>query len=76
MNKDDLLLAKAPSEYEADYSSVISIEIKGKDCYSIQLFETSNGKKRLRGEFFISVDGLNCYYIDNDTNEYVLVPIG
>ncbi|MBR6359552.1 MAG: hypothetical protein IKS11_07880 [Lachnospiraceae bacterium] len=76
MNKDDLFLAKGPADYQAEYSDVITNEINGKDCYSIQLFETSNGKKRLRGEFFISTDGLDCYYNDSDTGEFVLVPIG
>ncbi len=76
MNKDDLLLAKNPSEYEAEYSDEISFERNGKDCYTITLFETSNGKKRNRGEFFISVDGLDCYYYDADLEDFVLVPIG
>ena len=76
MDKDDLLLAKNPSEYRAEYTNEIDLTIDGKDCYNIQLFETSNGKERLRGSFFISVDGLNCYYIDTDTELPVLVPIG
>jgi len=57
-------------EYDAEYGEELTW-IDGVDCYRINLSEFSNGKVRNRGEFYISVDGKKCYYIDNDTNEFV-----
>ena len=45
--------------------------IDGVDCFRINLSEFSNGKVRNRGEFYVSVDGTKCYYIDSDTNEFI-----
>ena len=56
--------------YDAEYGEELTW-IDGVDCYRINLSEFSNGKVRNRGEFYISVDGEKCFYIDNDTNEFV-----
>jgi len=69
-SKDALHIAKEVKEYDAEYGNELTW-IDGVDCYRINLSEFSNGKVRNRGEFYISVDGKKCYYIDNDTNEFV-----
>ena len=69
-SKEALHIAKEVKEYEAEYGDELTL-IDGVDCYRINLSEFSNGKVRNRGEFYISVDGKKCYYIDNDTNEFV-----
>ncbi len=69
-SKESLHTAKEVSAYDAEYGNELTL-INGVDCYRINLSEFSNGKKRNRGEFYISVDGLKCYYIDSDTNEFV-----
>ena len=69
-SKEALHIAKAVSEYEAEYGNELTL-IDGKDCYRINLSEFSNGKKRNRGEFYVSVDGERCYYINSDTNEFI-----
>ena len=69
-SKDALHIAKEVKEYDAEYGDELTF-IDGVDCYRINLSEFSNGKVRNRGEFYISVDGTKCYYIDSDTNEFV-----
>ncbi|MBO5177328.1 MAG: hypothetical protein J6K04_01600 [Lachnospiraceae bacterium] len=69
-SKDALHIAKEVKEYDAEYGDELTF-IDGVDCYRINLSEFSNGKIRNRGEFYISVDGTKCYYIDSDTNEFV-----
>ncbi len=69
-SKESLHIAKAVSEYEAEYGSELTL-IDGVDCYRINLSEFSNGKVRNRGEFYVSVDGTKCFYIDSDTNEFI-----
>ena len=69
-SKDALHIAKEVKEYDAEYGEELTF-IDGVDCYRINLSEFSNGKVRNRGEFYISVDGTKCYYIDSDTNEFV-----
>lgn len=69
-SKEALHIAKAVSEYEAEYGSELTL-IDGVDCYRINLSEFSNGKVRNRGEFYVSVDGTRCYYIDSDTSEFI-----
>jgi 23S rRNA (guanine745-N1)-methyltransferase len=45
-----------------------------RECLSEAVAEVAeNGKVRNKGEFYISVDGTKCYYIDSETNEFVLV---
>lgn len=68
--KDALHIAKEVREYDAEYGSEFTL-IDGVDCYRINLSEFSNGKVRNRGEFYVSVDGTKCYYIDSDTNEFI-----
>lgn len=69
-SKDALRIAKEVKEYEAEYGDELTL-IAGVDCYRINLSEFSNGKVRNRGEFYVSVDGEKCFYIDSDTNEFV-----
>lgn len=69
-SKDSLHIAKEVKEYDAEYDEDLTL-INGVDCYRINLSEFSNGKVRNRGEFYVSVDGKTCYYIDSDTNEFV-----
>jgi len=69
-SKDALHIAKEAKEYDAEYGEELTL-IDGVDCYRINLSEFSNGKVRNRGEFYISVDGTRCYYIDSNTNEFV-----
>jgi len=69
-SKDALHIAKEVKEYEAEYGDELTL-IAGVDCYRINLSEFSNGKVRNRGEFYVSVDGKKCFYIDSDTNEFV-----
>lgn len=69
-SKDALHIAKEVKEYDAEYDNELTL-INGVDCYRINLSEFSNGKVRNRGEFYVSVDGTKCYYIDSDTNEFV-----
>ena len=69
-SKDALHIAKEVKEYDAEYGEELTF-INGVDCYRINLSEFSNGKVRNRGEFYISVDGTKCYYIDSTTNEFV-----
>ena len=69
-SKEALRIAKDVKEYDADYDEELTL-IDGVDCYRINLSEFSNGKVRNRGEFYVSVDGTKCYYIDSDTNEFI-----
>ena len=69
-SKEALHIAKEVKEYDAEYGDELTL-INGIDCYRINLSEVSNGKVRNRGEFYISVDGTKCYYINSDTNEFV-----
>ena len=71
-SKEALHTAKEIKEYEPEYDEELTF-INGTDCYRITLFEQSGGKRRNRGEFYISVDGTKCYSIDSNTNEFVLV---
>jgi len=69
-SKEALHIAKEVKEYDAEYGEELTL-IYGVDCYRINLSEFSNGKVRNRGEFYISVDGKKCFYIDSDTNEFI-----
>lgn len=69
-SKDALHTAKEVKEYDVEYDEELTL-INGEDCYRFNLSEFSNGKVRNRGEFYVSVDGEKCYYIDSDTNEFV-----
>lgn len=76
MDKDSLMLAKAPSEYTPEYDKDPLVNIEGKNCYQIYFIEVTNGKRVTRGEFFISEDGLDCYFFDYDTETFKPIPIG
>jgi len=69
-SKESLHIAKEVKEYDAEYDNELTF-IDGMDCYRINLSEFSNGKVRNRGEFYVSVDGTKCYYIDSETNEFI-----
>lgn len=70
-SKENLKIAKDVVAYDAEYGDELTL-IEGNQCYRINLSEVSGGKVRNRGEFYISVDGTKCYYIDSDTNEFIL----
>lgn len=70
-SKEKLKIAKEVKEYNAEYGDELTL-IDGNQCYRVNLSEVSGGKVRNRGEFYISVDGTKCYYIDNNTNEFIL----
>ena len=69
-SKEALHIAKNVKEYDVEYDEELTF-INGVDCYRFNLSEVSNGKVRNRGEFYVSVDGKKCYYIDSDTNEFI-----
>ena len=69
-SKEALHIAKNVKEYDVEYDEELTF-INGTDCYRFNLSEVSNGKVRNRGEFYVSVDGKKCYYIDSDTNEFI-----
>ena len=69
-SKEALHTAKEVKEYDVEYDDELTL-INGEDCYRFNLSEFSNGKVRNRGEFYVSVDGKKCYYIDSDTNEFI-----
>ena len=70
-SKENLNIAKEVTAYDAEYGEELTL-INGNQCYRINLSEVSGGKVRNRGEFYVSVDGTKCYYIDSDTNEFIL----
>ena len=70
-SKESLKIAKNVTEYNAEYGDELTL-IDGNQCYRVNLSEISGGKVRNRGEFYISIDGTKCYYIDSDTNEFIL----
>ena len=71
--KESLKLSKEASQYDAEYGSELTL-INRNNCYRINLFEVAdNGRVKNCGEFYISVDGTKCYYIDSETNEFVLI---
>ena len=73
-SKESLHIAKEASAYDAEYDNELTLVNGTVNCYRINLSEvTSDGRVRNRGEFFISTDGTKCYYIDSETNEFVLV---
>ncbi len=69
-SKDSLKIAKEASEYNAEYDSELTL-VNGVNCYRINLSEVSGGKVRNRGEFYVSVDGAQVFYINSETNEFV-----
>ena len=73
-SKESLGIAKEVSAYNVEYDSELTLVNGTVNCYRFNLSEvTSDGRVRNRGVFFVSVEGTKCYYIDSDTNEFVLV---
>ena len=71
LSKEKLGLAKELSEYdEITYDDWTTI-VNGVSCYSLNVFEQSNGKMRLRGTYYVSLDGSQLYKLDGETNEFV-----
>ncbi len=74
-SKEVLNIDKEVTEYDHSYDSVTTF-IDGKDCYRFTLTEFVNGRDRNRGDFYISVDGKNCYVQDVETGTFVPLPRG
>lgn len=63
-------LAKEPAAYEMTVDDWTTL-VEGKDCYGINLFETSDGKQRLRGTFYVVLDGSAVYSQDDISGEFI-----
>lgn len=63
-------LAKEPSAYDMTVDEWTTV-IKGKDCYGINLFETTDGKQRFRGVFYVTLDGSAVYSMDEVTGDFI-----
>lgn len=63
-------LAKEPSAYEMTVDDWTTL-VEGKDCYGINLFETTDGKQRLRGTFYVVLDGSAVYSQDDVTGDFI-----
>ncbi len=63
-------LAKEPSAYEMTVDDWTTL-VEGKECYGINLFETSDGKQRLRGTFYVVLDGSAVYSQDDVTGDFI-----
>lgn len=82
--KEQLALAKELSEYIVEYDSsatrlrvaTSAYETREENCYCFIISELVNGKKRNRGEFYITDDGKRCYVFDDEIVEFVPLPIG
>lgn len=71
LSKEKLGLAKELSEYdEITYDDWTTL-VNGSTCYSLNVFELSNGKMRLRGTYYVSLDGKELYKLDGETNEFI-----
>ena len=71
VSKEKLGLAKELSEYnEITYDDWTTL-VNGSTCYSLNVFELSNGKMRLRGTYYVSLDGKELYKLDGETNEFI-----
>jgi hypothetical protein len=73
-NKENLGIEKNVEDYQCAYDASTT-HINGVDCYRFNLSETVNGKARNRGEFYISVDGLSCFVVD-ETGAFYPLPQG
>ncbi|MBQ9766965.1 MAG: hypothetical protein IJW37_02540 [Lachnospiraceae bacterium] len=63
-------LAKEPSSYDMTVDEWTTV-IQGKECYGINLFETSDGKQRFRGVFYVTLDGSAVYSADEVTGDFI-----
>lgn len=63
-------LLKEPSAYEMTVDDWTTV-VEGKDCYGINLFEISDGKQKLRGTFYVVLDGSAVYSQDDVTGDFI-----
>ena len=71
VSKEKLGLAKELSEYDEVTYDDWTTMVNGNACYSLNVFELSNGKMRLRGTYYVSLDGSKLYKLDGETNEFI-----
>lgn len=69
-SKERLGLAMEAASYEMEVDAWTTTA-DGRDCYGISLFEITNGKKRIRGTFYVALDGSAVYSRDEITGEIV-----
>lgn len=69
-SKEKLGLAMEPSAYEMTVDDWTTV-IKGKECYGVNLFETTDGKQRFRGVFYVTLDGSAVYSEDGVTGDFI-----
>ena len=63
-------LAKEVSNYEMTADEWTTMA-NGTECYGINLFEDVDGRQRLRGIFYVAVDGSAVYSKDDITGEFI-----
>lgn len=63
-------LAKELSAYEMTVDDWTTMA-DGFECYGINLFETTDGKQRFRGTFYVVTDGSAVYSKDDITGEFI-----
>lgn len=68
--KTALGLTKEPSDYEMTVDDWTTMA-DGRICYGINLFETTDGKQRFRGTFYVATDGSAVYSKDDVTGEFI-----
>ncbi len=73
--KTALNIEKEVGEYQVEYDKVPNTNINGFDCYQFTLYEVVGGKRRNRGDFYISDDGKKCFVVD-DYGNFVPFPQG
>lgn len=71
VSKEKLGLAKELAEYDEVTYDDWTTMVNGSACCSLNVFELSNGKMRLRGTYFVSLDGSKLYKLDGETNEFI-----
>ena len=71
LSKETLGLAKELSEYDEITYDDWTTMVNGASCYSLNVFELSNGKMSFRGTYYVSLDGSKLYKLDGETNEFV-----
>lgn len=63
-------LANEPSFYKMtadDWTTMVS----GKMCYGINLFETTDGRQKFRGVYYVALDGSAVYSVDEVTGDFI-----
>lgn len=69
-SKEALGLANEPSSYAMTVDDWTTM-INGMECYGINLFETSDGKQRFRGVYYVTLDGSAVYSEDGVTGDFI-----